>query len=175
MSEHNYKIGATNINVKVSSDSLIYTMGNITKTIPASHITGFGVGILTANQNAANMYSNYRMMQKDSNPDKYLNKNMDPAEFINNMEGSTKTTFVIIAQSSGPSDKVKAIYLPLNLEDGSCIDMLRDMKEKFKSKYLGFGYDVFLKKFLGVSNNLKFFLFAIAGLFLFYILTFLFS
>jgi len=173
MSEFNYKALTADYTVKVGRDGLGWKAGGTEHFVPVELIIGVGVGIVTPYQHGLNMLTNYWRYKKNPNPDAFLNRQIDPANFAH--EGKTigfQQAYMILAErtSSGAS---KVHYIPVELKDSQCIEMLRRVQEDLAKKYLGFGYDVFLKYALGASNNLSYFLLAVGLLVGFYIFIFI--
>jgi hypothetical protein len=169
MSSFAYSAMKTEWQIDVSKNGIKYSAGGKSEEIPMAILAGCGVGLTAVNQNAINMLSNYMKWKKDPNPDKYLDRELSPDHFREEGKSGYGTMpYLIVAKQGG--EKKSAIYLPVNFDDPNCLAMLKAVQSELGNKYLGFGYDVFLKYALGVSNNMPFFLMAVGmlGLFLFF-------
>lgn len=175
MSEFHYKALTADYTVKVGRDGLSWKAGGTEHFVAVEMIQGLGVGISTPYQHGLNMLTNYWRWKKNPNPDAFLNRETDPASFVH--EAKTigfQAAYMILSERLNAGAR-KIHYIPVELKDPQCIEMMRAVKADLANKYRGFGYDVYLKYALGASNNLPYFLLAVGLMVLFYLAIFLFG
>ena len=160
MQEIQYKYGFSKIKLKYARGIIEYRG----KTIQEMEITGFGVGIMDNTGNTGGLIG-YAIRKKNmANIPKTPDKNFE-LETLGKHRLS-RIVQLIIGYKKPHEEKVRGLYIPLNINDPVCMDFLTRFKQDMRSKYIGVGNYHLVSKELKISHKIFLIIFAFILIFI---------
>jgi len=168
MQQIEYKYGFSTIKVGYARGIIEYKEKNVTEM----EITGFGISIYNAARvTTGNVVGGLigHVIARGGKK-KELSKDIDLKTVGTNK--LTKIAQLIIAYKKPHEEKVRALYVPINLGDPVCIDFLEKLKIDMRSKYIGVGnFNAILKELKisqkGLIIGVVLFILVVAGIIVF--------
>ena len=147
MQEIQYKYGFSKIKLKYARGIIEYRG----KTIQEMEITGFGVGIMDNTGNTGGLVG-YAIRKKNmANIPRTPDKNFDLKTL--GKHRLSRIVQLIIGYKKPHEEKIRGLYIPLNINDPVCMDFLSRFKQDMRSKDIGVGNYHLVSKELKISQK----------------------